>query len=365
MSDLGLRIGTPDVRLAGPIAFGPAGILFLADNGAAAIHAIDVRDPGPVAGSEPFDLESLDARLASFLGCDVTDVAVKDMAVHPSSHHVYLSVQRGRGDARQAVLVRIDRLTGAIADVSLTDVPCAKVVLTDAPDLDDERLDIVLPMGDEGEELTFGERTVRVVRQPIRMSTVTDMAYVDGVLLVAGLSNEEFSSKLRRIPFPFGDAVADNNLEIFHVSHGKWETAAPIRTFVPYDDGRSILASYTCTPVVHVPLVDAEPGTKTIGRTVAELGSMNQPLDMVSFRQGGDEYVLVANTSHGLLKLAGKDIDGQPGLIEPTAPIGVPRERQELEGIIRLDNLNGEHVLALQRDDAGRLHLRSLKTASL
>ena len=74
------------------------------------------------------------------------------------------------------------------------------------------------------------------------------MAYVDGALLVAGLSNEEFSSKLRRIPFPFAGEVTGNNLEIFHVSHGKWETAAPIRTFVPYDGGASILASYTCTP---------------------------------------------------------------------------------------------------------------------
>ena len=33
-------------------------------------------------------------------------------------------------------------------------------------------------------------------------------------------------------------SVTANNLEIFHVSHGKWETAAPIRAFVPYDGGR-------------------------------------------------------------------------------------------------------------------------------
>ena len=64
------------------------------------------------------------------------------------------------------------------------------------------------------------------------------MAYVDGTLVVAGMSNEEFSSTLRRIPFPFTGEVSDNNLEIFHVSHGKWETAAPIRTFVPYDGGQ-------------------------------------------------------------------------------------------------------------------------------
>jgi hypothetical protein len=188
---------------------------------------------------------------------------------------------------------------------------------------------------------------------------------VDGALLVAGLSNEEFSSKLRRIPFPFGGEVAANNLEIFHVSHGKWETAAPIRTFVPYDGGRSILASYTCTPVVHFDLTDLQPGTKTVGRTVAELGAMNQPLDMVAFDQNGGEHLLVANTSHGLIKIDCADIDGQAPLTEPTQPIGVPRETEDLQGITRLANLNGAHVLALQADDAGRQHLRSLKTASL
>ena len=365
MSEHGLKVGTADIRSAGPITFGPAGILFLADNESANVVAVDVADPSAAAGAEPFDLENVDARLAAFLGCDADDIAIRDMAVHPTSHNVYLSVQRGRGDAGQSVLVRIDRLDGSITDVPLVDVPVAKVSITDAPAEDDERLDLTLPLGSEGEVLTFGDKTLRVLRQPIRTSTITDMAYIDGALLVAGLSNEEFSSKLRRIPFPFRDEVTDNSLEIFHVSHGKWETAAPIRTFVPYEGGRSILASYTCTPVVHFPLADLTPGTKTVGRTVAELGAMNQPLDMVSFEQGGEEHLLVANSAHGLVKIACRDIDAQAPLTEPKEPVGVPRETEDLRGIRRLANLNGSHVLALQADDDGRQHLRSLKTASL
>jgi hypothetical protein len=191
------------------------------------------------------------------------------------------------------------------------------------------------------------------------------MAYVDGTLLVAGMSNEEFSSNLRRLPFPFTGEMTENSLEIFHVSHGKWETAAPIKTFVPYEGGRSILASYTCTPVVHFPLADLAPGTKTTGRTVAELGAMNQPLDMVSFTQDGGEYLLVSNTSHGLIKIACSDIDSQAALTEPKEPIGVPREVEALQGVSRLASLNGTYVLALQKDETGERHLRSLKTASL
>jgi hypothetical protein len=182
---------------------------------------------------------------------------------------------------------------------------------------------------------------------------------------VAGLSNEEFASKLRRIPFPFGSDVAANNLEIFHVSHGQWETAAPIRAFVPYEGGRSILASYTCTPVVHFPLDEVERDTKVVGHTVAELGAMNQPLDMVSCTIGGEEHVLVANSAHGLIKIATRHIDDQAALTEPKEPVGVPREVEDLQGIVKLENLNGSHVLVLQVDDAGGRHLRSLKTASL
>ncbi len=369
MNDHGLRVGSAEIHTAGPITFGPDGILFLADNLSATVFAVDIADrpadPGsldPAGG--PFDLADVDVRVASYLGCEPADVLIRDLAVHPLSHQVYLSVQRGRGDAGRAVLLRIDHVDGSILDVPLVDLPVARTVIADAPAEDDERQEITLPLGDEGEEMEVRGHKIRILRSPIRTATVTDMAYVDGSLLVAGLSNEEFSSKLRRIPFPFTDDVTSTSLEIFHVSHGRWETA-PIRTFVPYDDGRGVLASYTCTPVVHFQLADLKPGTKTIGRTVADLGAMNQPLDMISFVQNGDEYLLVANSSHGLLKIACRDIDAQPALTEPTEPIGVPREVEDLQGITRLANLGESYVLALQTDEQGRQHLRSLKTDSL
>jgi hypothetical protein len=365
MGEFGLERGRVELGSAGSITFGPAGILFVADSTAATVFAVDVADPGPASAAGPFDLADVDARVGSFLGGEPGDITIKDMAVHPLSHNVYLSVQRGHGDAAQPVLVRISRADGAISDVPLDDVPFAAAAIGDAPDQDDERLDITLPLGDEGEEVQFETIKVRIVRQPIRTATITDMAYAGGTLLIAGLSNEEFSSKLRRIPFPFSAGITSSSLEIFHVSHGAWETAAPIRAFVPYDDGASILASYTCTPVVHFPLTDLTDGAKAVGRTVAELGAVNQPLDMVSFVQDGEEYLLVANSAHWLVKIACRDIDSQSPLTEPQRPVGVPRETKDLQGIRRLANLGDHYVLALQSDEAGRQHLRSLKTASL
>ncbi|HEX5120708.1 MAG TPA: hypothetical protein VFW65_36465 [Pseudonocardiaceae bacterium] len=365
MGEYGLTVGTVKLRSAGPITFGPEGILFLADNAAATVYAVEIADPGSTGHAEPFDVEDVDVRVGSYLGCDAGDIAIRDMAVHPLSRNVYLSVLRGRGEDATAVLVRIGALDGSITDVPLTDVRHAAATIADAPAEDDERIDFTLPLADEGEEVKFGERTVRIVRSPIRSATVTDMAYADGCLLVAGLSGEEFSSKLRRIPFPFRDDAAANNLEIFHVSHGRWETAAPIRAFVPYQGGRSILASYTCTPVVHFPLADLQPGAKTVGRTVAELGARNQPLDMVSYVEDGEEYLLVANTAHGLVKIACRDIDAQAPLTEPQEPVGVARKTEELRGVRRMANLGTGFVLTLQADDDGRQHLRSLKTSAL
>jgi hypothetical protein len=367
MSEYGLSTGTIALGSAGPITFGPDGILFLADNSSATVYALDTGDRSPSAAGGPLNLEDLDVQLASFLGCAPEDVVIRDLAVNPLSQNIYLSIQRGYGERAVQVLVRLDRADGSISEVTLEDVSIAQAAIADAPTEDDERLDTLLPSSPEGDEIEIHGITLRVLRQPIRNSTITDLAFVNGTLFVAGLSNEEFSSKLRRIPFPFESGTATstaNNLEIFHVDHGKWETAAPIRAFVPYDQGRSILATYTCSPLVHFPVADLEGGTKTVGRTVAELGPMNQPLDMISFMQGGAEQLLIANSRHGLIKVATADVDTQEALTEPREPIGVPRQVADLQGVRRLANL-GDYVLALQADESGRQHLRSLETATL
>jgi hypothetical protein len=365
MAEYGMSVGTPVLESVGPLTFGPEEVLFIADNGRAAIVALDVADTGPEGGAEPFDLDGLDAKLAAFLGCEVKDVFIRDLAVHPRTQNVYLSVMRGRGEGAIPVIGRVDRLDGSIDAVPLDGVVFSQIELDDAPTPDDTRIDIQLPDSDEGEDVEFGGRTFRILRAPIRTSTVTDMQYVDGTLLVAGLSNEEFSSTLRRIPFPFAGGVTATSLEIFHVSHGQWETAAPIRTFVPYQDGASILASYTCTPLVHFPLADLQPGSHATGRTVAELGAGNQPLDIVSYTVDGEEHLLISHSRHPLMKVTCRDIDTQAPLTEPQEPVGVPRQMPDLSGIGRMDNLNGSYVLAIQRDENGGRHLRSLKTTSL
>jgi hypothetical protein len=362
-STQGLEVGTPDLRSVGPMTFGPGGILFLADNVSAAIFAVDVGDVGLATDTSPIEVDNLDTRLAAYLGCPRDEVSIRDMAVHPLSGSVYLSVMRGSGSTAQPLVAKLGA-EGALAELPLENVAYSKKAIEDAPSEDDDRLDgRVVQDGEDGEELDIHGVQLRVARDKLRTVTVTDMAYVDGVLLVAGASNEEFSSSLRRIPFPFNGEAQTSSLEIYHVSHGKYETASPLRTFVPFGSA-SVLASYTCTPIVHFSLADLQSGSQAKGRTVAELGAMNTPIDMVSYVSGGDEYLLVSNARHPLFKIACSDIDGQDALTEPREPVGVPREALPHEGVTRMANLNGSHVLMMQRDEGG-IHLRSYSCASL
>ena len=53
------------------------------------------------------------------------------------------------------------------------------------------------------------------------------MAFVDGQLFVAGLSNEEFASKLRSVAYPFARSPPGTSVEIYHGNHGQLETRSP------------------------------------------------------------------------------------------------------------------------------------------
>lgn len=362
----GLERGTPGFDSIGAITFGPDRILFIADNARASILAVDLGDAPAVPASAPLEIEDLDARLAAYLGCSREDVAIRDMAVHQPSREVYLAVMRGSGTAGLPVLMRVEP-DGTLAEVPLDDVPFASIPLEDAPAPDDERVEGRVVRGSrEGEELELPDGSrLRISRDSLRTVTVTDMSYVDGLLLVAGASNEEFASALRRIPFPFAGNQDTNSLEIFHVSHGRYETASPIRTFVPFGGDSEILASYTCTPVVRFSLEDVRSAAQLRGVTVAELGSRNTPVDMVSYERDGEEYLLVSNTVHPLIKLASRDLSQQSALTEPQEPVGAPRESLPHEGVGYMARYGSDRVLMLQEDAAGGLSLRSYECATL
>jgi hypothetical protein len=337
-----LKAGTPDLKQAGALAFAPEGILLVGDTTSAAVFAIDTGDRPAKAAEGAIKVEGINQKVAGLVGADVKQVKINDLAVNPLSGNAYLAVTRGQGQDALPVLLRVKH-SGDIEELSLKDVKFAKAALPNAPDPDkkDRR------------------------GTPLRVDAITSLAYADGKVFVAGLSNEEFSSKLRAIPFPFTEADRGTSIEIYHASHAAIETNSPIRTFVPYKvkDATNLLAAYTCTPLVKVPVSDLKPGEKVKGKTIAELGNMNRPLDMIVYQKGGKDYILIANSARGVMKVPTEGMDTAQALTQPVrggGKAGMPYETVEgLKGVQQLAKLDEGHALILV-EKGGALNLETI-----
>ncbi|MDR3636725.1 MAG: hypothetical protein P4L84_23175, partial [Isosphaeraceae bacterium] len=123
-----LSKGTPDWKSAGPMAFGPDGLLFLADTQGAAVFAVDTGDRRPDTASKALKVDAINEKLAALLGTSTDRIAINELAVNPASGRVYLTVSRGTGPAAKPVLVRVDR-SGQLEIVSLENVPFSRATL--------------------------------------------------------------------------------------------------------------------------------------------------------------------------------------------------------------------------------------------
>jgi hypothetical protein len=327
-----LKKGTPELQSISALAFGPEGILFIGDARGAAVVAVDTQDR-TAAGAERPKVEGLDEKIASLLGIEAGQLAVNALAVNPISGNSYLGVARGKGADAAAVLLRVDR-AGKVAEVPLKDVSCARVTL---------------PNPAEGRG---------------RQDAITHLAYAKGRLFVACLSNEEFASQFRVIPFPFKDAEKGTGVEIYHGSHRRVETKSPIRTFVPYEikGETNLLAAYTCTPLVQIPISELKPGEKVKGKTIAELGNGNRPLDMIVYQKGGKDYILLANNRRGVMKIPTGDIDKAAAITAPVkGTAGLKYDTIEsLKGTEHLDAFDKDHALVLIRGGDNKLNLQTI-----
>jgi hypothetical protein len=323
----GLKPGTPDVKAVSALAFGPDGVLFVGDPQSAAVFAVATGDTAP-AGKSEVNVAKLDQQVAGLLGCSPAEVKVNDVKVNPASGNVYLAVTRAvKGTPPAPVVLKLDR-AGKLGLFEMKGVPFAKAALPD--------------LGADAD----------------RSPAITSIAYSNGKVIVAGMATDEFASTLRAIPYPFDAAAKPTSVEIFHGAHGKFETRAPVRTFVPYtvDGKEEVVAAYTCTPLVRFEVDALKPGQKVKGTTVAELGNRNTPLDMIVYSKGGKDYLLMANTSRGVMKIAAADLSGAtPITTRPKGDKeGVGYETvADLKDVLQLDKLDAGRALLLVKADGG------------
>lgn len=335
----GFDNGTPAIQAISALAFGPDGILFIGDSKSASVFAIDTKDKTSVAKAGTIDVKNVDQKIAAVLGTEAKNISILDVAVNPVSKKIYLAVQTADNST---VLLALEG--DKLSPVTLKDVSYSSVSINNAPaeDAKDQR------------------------GRPLRVSSVTDLNYADGKVFVSGLSNQEFSSTFRSIPFPFVNKQDQSSLEIYHAAHGRYETYAPIRTFTTaqLNGKKYLVASFTCTPLVLFPLDEMKPGTHVKGRTVGEFGAGNSPLDIITMKKGDESILLMANSSRPVMRVKYKNLETYEGsLTEPVAEsfatAGVNFVTLPMVNVLQLDKLDDSQVLVLQRKANGDLDLWS------
>jgi hypothetical protein len=326
-----MKEGKPELKAMSQLAFGPEGVLFIADTRAAAIFAVATDDTKPATSTGTIKAESINQKIAALVGTSADQIEITDLAVNPISRHAYLAVSRGRGPDAMPILVRV-KTDGQPELVSLDKVKFSRA------ELPNPAADAAPAPGKKG--------------QNRRLEAITDIAYTNGKLLVAGLSNEEFASTLRVIPVPFKSVDRGTSVEIYHGAHGAFETRSPVRTFVPYKVGNEdhLLAAYTCTPLVQFALSDLKPGAKIKGKTIAEFGAGNKPLDIIVYQKDGKDYLLLANSARGVMKVAAEQIGGAESITAKVAGTkGLAFEKIAWEGVNQLDRLDGLHAVVIRK----------------
>jgi hypothetical protein len=331
--------GNPGVKSINALSFGPEGILFIGDSESAKIFAIDTKDVTAQEASQDISIDRFDVKVAELLGTTADQISIEDLVVNPISKNIYFAVQHS---SNTPLLMKIEN--GEFKAFSLEDVLFSESVL----------------------ESSIEEDAKDRRGRSLRKWAISDLNFHNGKVMVTGLSNKEFGSTFRSIPFPFKNGQEMASLEIYHAAHGQYETSSPVKAFTAATmEGKDyVIAAYTCTPLVVFPAADLKTGEHIKGRTVAELGNWNTPLDMVVLKNEGRSYLLLANTNRALMKIAldnVKDFNGSltDPIVERGGTAGVDFIALPFVNVLQLDKITDDTFVMLQRDSNGELKLFS------
>jgi hypothetical protein len=331
------------------VKFGNDSTLFIGDSKSATLYAYYISEIKNSAAQKTYNFHDLSTRISNFAKVDVMDILIRDMAIHPTSKEAYIAfdTKTKKGYVSQIVIIN---QTGKIRQFDLINSKYSKIQLNNAPTSD----------------LVFWDKT------PMRSLTFTDIDYHKGKVYISGMSNAEFSSSLRVVDYPFNGEVSSSSIEIFHAAHGQNETRAPIQTlqFVTLNNEDYILAAYTCTPLVLIPVKELKNRAHVVGKTIAEMGFGNTPVDIIKFKSKDFnnkpyEGIILSNRNRSAQFVNIVDLEAsakQPsiGYAGIKENVGTSRTNLPLTGILKMNDQDGYHILVLRRnDDTGSLELLS------
>jgi hypothetical protein len=260
--------GNPKVQSIEAIGFGPAGTLLIGDGAGKQMVAVDTRDTTPLKWSRT-EIANIKDELAGRLGATGKDIEIKKIAVNPASQTAYFAV----------------RMLSA-------------------------KKDLVMTIDGNGKVNEFALDNVKFVAVPLpadqNVTSVTGVIWAGDRVLVTALANNNFANRCFSIMAPLsrdGSRTAFST-ETYHVAHGQWETKAPIRTVMPYEENgkRYLVGAFLCTPIVKYGLDDMTPDGKVKGTSVIELGQGNTPQYMFAYEKGGNKYILMNTQRMGQMQ---------------------------------------------------------------
>ncbi|MCE4556553.1 hypothetical protein [Pelomonas cellulosilytica] len=341
--------GAP-VESAGKMTFVDENTVVIADWRAGQLHTLTL-PPVTSRTPTPFNLKDVSGAIATALHTRPERLRFEDMAVRPGSEVAYitLSVDGGTaGTPHKPVLVSVDA-AGKVGRVDMERSKRESVAIGNLPAAD--------------KKLWRDTQAASL--------TVTDMKFHDGKLYVAGLSNATFASTLRVFDFPFKGGAAVSSVEMYHPVHNQLETRAPIRKMVitNLNGEPTLVAAFTCSPLVTIPLKDLKDGAHIAAKTVAEFGWGSAPAGMVMFDAGQGPMVLLTHShkSADLVSVADiADASAKPGLstpikwpAEPT--LGLKSTYIPMR-VAQIDNQDATFFAALRRNEAsGAMELVSMR----
>lgn len=357
----------PDLRFAGALEFADDGTLFVGDNYGGAIFAFAMPDKTAPAQIVPVNIGDIDVKIADALGVPSSALAINDMAVHPVSAEIFVSVTRIGNFESAPALIKISQDAG-IEIVDLSTLPFQKKALAHYPD----------------QETTFRPRGVGrnpplvrdLAKGDIKLSSlaIMDMEFHAGELFVSGVAFDNFLSTLRRMPYPFTDEQSAAHVEMYHISHDQFETRAPIRamSIQTIDGAPTLVAAYTCSPIVLIGLDEIVDGAKIAARTVMDYGN-GQPLDMLSYQLNGEEALFVTSNSRSPHVIPVASLNGATSYTKgdlpeggkmdtmPIMPVGDTGKTVMFDGMsLQIANLGENLFVSITRDMyTGSLNLDS------
>ncbi len=362
---------------AGALTFSPDGILFVGDNKLGAVFAFETERGQAPASLDPFLFESIDEKIAVALGVTAKRLVMNGLAVHPVTRELYLSVGVRNGDRLEPAVVRVS-LAGEIHPFDLSSSKRTVHRLSDVPD-EGKTFKSRAGSFPYPPAAVFDEKA----RTPLRSMTIVDLKFHGGEVFVAGVSNQEFCSTLRRIPYPFTGAASQTQVEIYHLAHGLYETRAPIRAmqFATINGEDTLVAAFPtpCSPLVTIPVSELKHGAKVRGKTIGDMGN-GQPISIVAFRDGDEDKLFITNLSRGpmIVPLSGiRSAEGytpenrptQDKMLDqhPTMPAGpVGKQVLFVGSSLRADLFSERFFVSLTRyADTGDLTLETLMSSPL